>query len=624
MKPKDVGCVSFIVLFWKFKFFNMMNNKISLLILGLLASPALAQAQDVGVVNPFVDNGPRFFICVIAGVLLAIGFQALLTTLSVASGISAVGNIRKKVNKSSHKSGDRNNQKDNSSDTSVIEKISSAFGIWTMITVSISLFFASFLAVKLSLVGANFIGITLGLVIWAAFFTSMLYLEVKTVTSMVGSLISTVTTGLRQSAGVVSSAFSKSSESEAKSVAKVQSKENARAMRKELEKLFNRNDLDQKINDYVNRLSPQDLDVNRIKKELKDLITDIEVKEKTELGDEGVTHRMFFETVSKTPNISKEDVKKLSGVFSEIKGIVKSDADRGQKVEMAAERFTPASQEDIDNFKKKVTQYLRGTDKKELQPEKIRQDIQAILSNPKTARGILQNKAHAVDHDTLVNILSQREDVSREDAEKYARYAEKALDYIKDHLGSGGNNDQNRSNSGNYDYDYDAEGYRDADIHIARKGEDESKGANAKRRLSEYMNSLQEKKDFNLNSIKNEFMSVFQSSGDDSESITYKLKYYNKEEMSRFLANNTAIPADKADMIAAKAVEARDTVMEKANEVDREVRMRLEQAKQEALQQAENTRKAAASAAWWLVATAILSGVASAIGGMIALESWIL
>ena len=224
----------------------------------------------------------------------------------------------------------------------MIKKISSAFGIWTLLTVTVSLFFASFLAVKLSLVGANFVGVTLGLVIWAAFFTSILYLETKMVSSLVGSLFNAVMTGFRQSVDVLGNAFSKSSESEAKSVAKTQAHENARAMRQELRKLFNRNDLDKKLDDYVNRLSPQDLNINQIKKELKDLITDIEVEEKAELGEEGITRHMFLETASSTPNISKDDVKKLSGIFNEAKGITKSGGDRIQKAEKAIERFTPA------------------------------------------------------------------------------------------------------------------------------------------------------------------------------------------------------------------------------------------------------------------------------------------
>ncbi|WP_169331920.1 YdcH family protein, partial [Nafulsella turpanensis] len=287
----------------------MKKNWKHIPLLGLLmSSPLLANAQvEVAevAVNPFIENGPGFFIAVVAGVLLAIGFQALLTTLSVASGISAIGNIRKKAHQSSSKHKD--NQSHSSDSTPVIKKVSSAFGVWTMITVSLSLFFASLLAVKLSFVGANFVGLTLGLVIWAAFFTTVLYLEMKTVSSLIGGLFSMVMSGFRQSASMLSGVFSSSEESKAKSVAKVSAHENARAMRKELRKLFNRNDLDKKIDDYVTRLSPQDLDVKRIKKELKDLLTDIEVKEKAELGENGVTRRMFLETVSNTPNVSKED-----------------------------------------------------------------------------------------------------------------------------------------------------------------------------------------------------------------------------------------------------------------------------------------------------------------------------
>lgn len=614
-------------------------------ILGLfLAAPSLVQAQvETAFINPLIDNGVRFFVCVIAGILLAIGFQALLTMLSVASGVSAIGNIRKQAHQSSH-----SQSNSSSSDTPMIQKISSAFGIWTLVTCSLSLFFASLLAVKLSLIGANFIGLTLGLVIWAAFFTTMMYLEVKAVTSLIGTLINTAMAGLRQSASAVSGIFSQSSESEAKSVARTSAHENARAMRKELQKLFNNNDLDQKINDYVNRLAPQDINVNKIKQELKDLIADIEVKEKTELGEEGVTKHMFLEVASSTPNISKKDVQKLGQVFDQVKGIAQSGGSKTEKAQKAVEQLTPASHQEVEAFKKTVADYLRATHKQELQPDKIRQDIQAMLKDPKKAKQILQHKASAVDHDTIVSILEERGDLSHQDAEKYAQYAEKALDFVKGHLGlsssggmsggsgnnlSSGGGDNLSSGSGAHSSTR-VEHYPTADVYIteSRAGNmggdgssNKSMTGKAKARLQEYLADFQNKKDFNLNQIKQEFMHMFSGSGeDDHESLTYKLKYYNEEEMTRFVTMNTSIPPEKAHAIAAKAVEARDTVLTKAHDIEREVKMRLDQAKEEALIQAENTRKAAASAAWWLVATAVVSGVASAVGGMLALDSWIL
>jgi hypothetical protein len=49
-----------------------------------------------------------------------------------------------------------------------------------------------------------------------------------------------------------------------------------------------------------------------------------------------------------------------------------------------------------------------------------------------------------------------------------------------------------------------------------------------------------------------------------------------------------------------------------------EAQRRLEEVKYQAQRQAEETRKAAASAAWWLFGTAAVSAFASALAGFIA------
>jgi len=59
-------------------------------------------------------------------------------------------------------------------------------------------------------------------------------------------------------------------------------------------------------------------------------------------------------------------------------------------------------------------------------------------------------------------------------------------------------------------------------------------------------------------------------------------------------------------------------VIHKAEQMKDEVDRRIGQAKDEARHQAEEVRKTAASAAWWTFGTAVVSGVAAAIGGLIA------
>ena len=62
-------------------------------------------------------------------------------------------------------------------------------------------------------------------------------------------------------------------------------------------------------------------------------------------------------------------------------------------------------------------------------------------------------------------------------------------------------------------------------------------------------------------------------------------------------------------------------VLRRAERIQEEAQRRLEEVKYQAQKQAEETRKAAASAAWWLFATAVTSGIFSAIAGGLAVAS---
>ncbi|HEY9651200.1 MAG TPA: hypothetical protein V6C95_11095, partial [Coleofasciculaceae cyanobacterium] len=62
----------------------------------------------------------------------------------------------------------------------------------------------------------------------------------------------------------------------------------------------------------------------------------------------------------------------------------------------------------------------------------------------------------------------------------------------------------------------------------------------------------------------------------------------------------------------------RNSVLQRAERMQLEAQRRLDELKYQAQRQAEETRKAAATAAWWLFATALVSALASAGAGIIA------
>ena len=543
---------------------------------------------------PVIFDGGNFIVCIIAGLLLAVGFQLLLTTISVAAGITAVGNVKKKANSSSSSS-NNNNSHDDDDGMNIGQKISTGLGVWTMITTSIALFFASLMAVKLGLTGADFIGATLGLVIWAAFFMLITYLEINAVSSLVGGMVSTVKSGLSSA----SSIFSKSDESKSKSIVKTEAKEQAVQMRKQFEKMFNNNDIDKKIDDYVQQLQPQKIDINNIKKQVKDLLTDIQVTEKADYEHMDTIKKLVLEEADKS-TMSKEDKEAVKNHVSELKNIAQKDISNEEKVKQGIEQLTPADKEQIEKYQGQIRKALENTNKKELQPDQLEQDLKRILNEPKEATSIAKSKASALDRDTLVKILASQ-NMSEQEANQRVSQAEKVLNKVSSFFSNGSDKASHTAQDQKQAVKQNTEGIKNK-----IKGIFSGSGGGS----------------MDLNRIYSDFMAIFQSSGGGAD-LQYKLKNYNKEEMTVLIANRTSMGRAEAEKIADKIVSARDAVLNKANHIQSQVNQKMEEAKQKSLEAAEETRKAAVTAGWWLVATAILSGIASVFGGMLALEGFI-
>ncbi len=529
----------------------------------------------------------NFFIAVVAGVLLALGFQLLLTSISVAGGITAVGNIRKKGHSDSTKDRQKVNEHNDDDDDgmNVGQKVSTGLGAWTMITTSIALFFASLLAVKLGFIGANFIGATLGLVIWAAFFMVVTYLEINMVTSLVGGLASTVKSSL-SSAGSV---FQKSDAGVAKDVAKTKAKTEAKEMRKQFEKLFSTHDVDKKVDDYVKQLKPQRIDIQNLKKQIKDLITDLQVTEKADFDYPNSVKKLILEEADKS-TLSKEDKEAVKNHVNSIKDIAQSDASPEEKAKAGIEDLTPADREQINKYQDQIKGALQNTNKKELQPDQLEQDLKKILNEPKQATNIAKAKASAIDRETLVKLLASQ-DMDEREADKRISQAEKVLNKVQSYFSNGQENAQ------------------------AKKGELQQKKGDLQAKVKAMFAGGTN----DLNRIYSDFTAIFQDSGAGPD-LKYKLEHYNKEEMIIMITDRTSLSRSEAEPIADKIVSARDSVIEKAYEVQIKVNEKMAEAREKALIAAEESRKAAATAAWWLVATGIVSAVASAVGGMLALE----
>ncbi|MDF9798423.1 uncharacterized membrane protein YciS (DUF1049 family) [Catalinimonas alkaloidigena] len=584
-----------------FKFFAM-----TIAICLLTISSGYAQ------VSPMVTDviaTPQFFISLLAGVLLAVGFQVLLSALSVAAGISAIGNIQKKANKSSSDS-DKNKSSSDSTSTGV--KISSGLGAWTMITVSIALFCASLLAVKLSLIGNAIIGITLGLVIWAAFFTTMAYLEVKSVSSLLGTLINTAFAGIKHSMSALQDMFTKSQTSKIEDIAE----HTIDKVRREMEDSTDMHAIRDKVDEYVNRMeqtAERSPDYEQIKQDFINILRDVRIEERTDQDLQGKESEIFIKLASEQPNLSKQDVKKMGNVFKQAQQAVKAGDTKEDKAKKVAAQFTPASETDIDSYVQKIEDYLRSTDRNELDPEGIRQDIEDMIQNPSHAQSIVNRRAGQMDRGTLVALLEKQKKMDHAKAEKVVSFVEQAIGTVANKA------DQSRDQASHTVSDATStvksqlsEGEQKAN----QKTEQAGSGLEA--RLRDYLSSTQ-RPEIQYDSLKWDIERIMNDPKSSPEIVRSRLQRFNKETFISLLTANDKISRSDIEQLANKVDESRNSIIETTHKIEAETSRRLEQARQESLHQAENVRKTAAAAAWWLFGTAIVSGLASAAGGLVAI-----
>jgi hypothetical protein len=254
-----------------------------------------------------VFSGPRFFVALIAGVILAFAFQLLFTNLSVAAGISYLG-------RRSHHSEDHDSQRDadQNHQSHPVRKISFGLGLWTLLTVSISLFVACLLAVRLSLLFNPFLGAIIGLVIWAAYFSLMVWLSSTTVGSFLGSAMNSVVSGFQAIFNTASTLLGSKIASD-RVVATAGA--TASAVRRELMGSKDSGSVREMLEDYVENLRSPELDTQEIRREFEDLLRDPELRNLGDANAEAfkqINPKTFKDLVQSRTDLSPREVDRLA------------------------------------------------------------------------------------------------------------------------------------------------------------------------------------------------------------------------------------------------------------------------------------------------------------------------
>ncbi|GFE69165.1 hypothetical protein [Chroococcus sp. FPU101] len=377
---------------------NIIIQKISLLPF------ELAQIQPETTINSaeeasFVFSGPQFFTALIAGVVLAFAFQLLFTNLGVAAGISLAGGS------SSH------SENSSGSFGGTVRKIGLAVGLGTLISVMISLFAASFFAVKLSLFVSPGLGAIIGLVIWATYFTLLVWISSSTVGSLIGSVVNTATSGFQAiwgtaAAMVGSQAMSKQVVNTAEAA--------AAAVRRELGSAIDAETLKENVQDYIERLRTPELNWQGIRNDFDKLLNTSEFNEVLESGNlPNIDRQTFAQLISDRTDLSKRDAEQLA-----------TQLEKAWKQKVG--------QQKPKNSIESLVDYLRSAAPGELIGGKLGEQIDSLVEqmrqgNQSSDQGGSQALTFSLN--SLMGLVLGRTDLSELDAEKVLNQLQKLKGY---------------------------------------------------------------------------------------------------------------------------------------------------------------------------------------------------
>ena len=333
------------------------------------------------------------------------------------------------------------------------------------------------------------------------------------------------------------------------------------------------------IADYLRRTGKSELNPDGIKRDLTTLLQD------PKLGLESIRDRL-----------SQIDRDTLVQMLRQRDDLTEAEAneaiDRVQdtirQVLRTPQRLAMRAKTKVADFQTTLEDYLRNTNKQELNPEAIERELSLLLRDPRLGLERLSDRLSHVDRSTIVALLSQRQDISEAEA---AQIVDRVL------------------------------AVRDRFTHqleiIRAKMQSVIDGILGK--VRDYLNAL-ERPELNYDGIKTDVQQLFDDPNAGFDALRDRLSHFDRDTLVAVISSRDDISQADANRIIDRVEQVRSDLLRRAERIQTQIQARLDDLKLQAQAQAEATRKAAATAAWWLFATAFASGIAAAVAGAIAVS----
>lgn len=559
---------------------------------------SVAWAQDgLGVA---VEDEPNFFIAVIAGVVLAAAFELLLTNLSLAAGISSV-DVPDAVQSSGEGTGEPFEP------IKKLRTLTTGVGAFTMVSACIALFAATWLAVELSWTFDLLTGAVLGLVIWGVFYLIMSAFEFTAATTLAGMVVGTATAGLKAVSQAARSVFGSSERRRATDSAEAI----AKAVREEILGDTSAKDVRRMLLDFAREIKPEPVDPEAIRDAVVGALEDTEAhliakeedwpyREKEialKLGSSGLSGKNLQNAargVSEAFRIVREE-------YRSPKGTLESAAD-------AALRIAGVAPREAETYRKKVEDFLSRTARSELDPQGIKKDVELLVADPQAGLEAFRYRLSGFDRETVKEALASVTDLAPQKADRILNTIQSAVDAIRKRYEKTLATAQQTKGQVSDKAVAATESAAESAIALRDRVFDKISGVvRTSNAPDEYYGTVETR-----------FRTMLDDPRATTESLMQRLRSIDRESIKEALAHNTSLSHEDAEDLICRLEATRDEALARLERMQDEFQRRMARVRDQAIHQAEEARKTAANAAWWAFATAVVSGGAAVLGGIVA------
>ncbi|MEO1800468.1 MAG: MFS transporter [Cyanobacteria bacterium J06629_2] len=330
------------------------------------------------------------------------------------------------------------------------------------------------------------------------------------------------------------------------------------------------------IASYLRRTGKPELNPRGIERDLTLLFNN------PKLGSKAIRQRLaamdrdtLVQLLAQRQDLNESDIEQvINDVQSTLKLIAK-----------APRRAAIRTQEKVQDFQSSIAEYLRATDKAELSPTGIKRDLELLINDPRAGAESLKERLASFDRSTLTALLTQRKDISKADVDKVVDQILEVRDGIMSQLQVVQNAVQSV-----------------IDRLLAK--------------IKAYLDSL-DRPELAYAGIKRDINVMFDDPQAGFMALKDRFSSVDRDTMVAIMSSRQDVSQADAERIITQIERTRDRALQRAERLQTETMMRVEAAKKQAAQQVEDTRKAAATASWWLFITGLVSAISSAAAGAI-------